>query len=158
MLAELFKHQAGVDIVHVPYKGAAPALTDLIGGQVDMFFGEAPGVLPLVKAGKVRAIFAADGKRAPWLPEVPSADEVGLPNVLSESSYGLVAPVGLPPAIAQQLKEAIGDALRSTLVAEKFDAQAGIPDASSGDEYAAYVKSERARWLPVIRKANITPQ
>ncbi|MGH8789590.1 MAG: Bug family tripartite tricarboxylate transporter substrate binding protein [Cupriavidus necator] len=155
VLAELFKQKAGLDILHVPYQGFTPALQGLMGGQVDMFFGEAAGVLPFVTAGKVRALFTADQKRARGLPDVPNADEVGLRDVVAEGSYGLVAPVGLPPAVAKQLTQAIAEALKSPEVAEKFDLQAGIPDASSGDQYAAYIKSERARWLPVIRQANI---
>lgn len=155
VLAELFKQKARVDILHVPYKGAAPAIQDLMGGQVDMFFGEAPGVLPMVTAGKVRALFTADHKRARWLPDVPSAEEVGLGDVVAEGSYGLVAPAGLPPAVAKQLIQAITEALKSPELAKKFDFQAGIPDPSSGDQYAAYIKSEQTRWLPVIRKANI---
>lgn len=155
ILAELFKQQTGVDIVHVPYKGATPALTDLMGGQVDLFFGEAPGVLPLVKAGKLRALFTTDEKRAKWLPDVPHAKEVGLPNVVADGFYGLVAPAGLPPDVANTLKKAIADALNSPELAEKFDQQAGVPEPSTGEQYSSYVRAEQVRWLPVIRKGNI---
>lgn len=155
VLGELFKQQAGLDILHVPYKGAAPALQDLMGGQVDMFFGEAPALLALVKGGKLRALFTTDSERARWLPDVPHAKEVSLPGVLADGSYGLVAPAKLPADTAAALRCGIDEALRSPKLVERFDQLAGVPDPSTGDEYAAYVKSEQERWLPVVRKANI---
>lgn len=155
ILGELFKQHAGVEIVHVPYKGAAPALQDLMGGQVDLFFGEAPGVLSLVKGGKLRALFTTDTRRARWLPDVPHAGEVGLPGVLADGFYGLVAPARLPAETAAALRRGIGEALRSPKLIERFDQLAGLPEPSTGEEYEAYVKEERTRWLPVVRKGNI---
>lgn len=155
VLAELFKLKSGLDILHVPYKGAAPALQDLIGAQVDMFFGEAPGVLPHIRGGKVRALFTCDSKRSRWLPEVPSAEEVGLPEVVLEGAYGLVAPAGLPVDIAQRLGQAIGAALQSAEVAAKFDLLSGVPDMSTGAEYGAHIRREQERWRAVIKAANI---
>ncbi|HYF18473.1 MAG TPA: tripartite tricarboxylate transporter substrate binding protein [Ramlibacter sp.] len=155
ILGELFKQHANVDILHIPYKGAAPALQDLMAGQVDMFFGEAPGVLSLIRGGKLRALFTTDTRRAKWLPDVPHAGEVGLAGVVAEGSYGVVAPPGLPAETAATLRRALNEALRSPKLAEAFDQRAGIPEPSTSEEYAAYLRSEQSRWLPVVRKANI---
>ena len=155
ILAELFKQKAGVDMLHVPYKGGAPALQDLMGGQVDVFFVETPGALPLIKSGKVRALFTTDAKRASWLPDVPSAVEVGLPDVVAEGAYGLVAPPGLPEPIARHLGQALDAALRSPDLVQRFDQFAGIATPTTGAEYATYLRSELARWMPVIRAGNI---
>jgi tripartite-type tricarboxylate transporter receptor subunit TctC len=156
ILAELFKQEAGLFILHVPYKGASPALQDLMGGQVDMFFGEAPGVLPLIKGGRLRALMVTDSQRARWLPDVPSAKDVGLPGVVADGFYGMVGPANLPPAIAAQLSTAIADALRTPALNEKFDQRGGIPEPSTGAQYRAYIQGEQARWLPVIQRGKIT--
>ena len=155
ILAELFKQKAGVDMLHVPYKGAAPALQDLMGGQVDVFFVETPGALPLIKGGKVRALFTTDTRRASWLPDVPSAVEVGLPDVVAEGMYGIVAPAGLPEAVSRLLNQAIDSALKSPELISRFDQFSGVAIPSTSAAYAAYLKSESDRWLPVIRKGNI---
>lgn len=155
VVGELFKQKAGVDLLHVPYKGAAPAVQDMLGGQVDAFFGEASAVIPMVKAGKLRALFVTQPERARWLPDVPSAKESGLPEVLGEGSYGLVAPAGMPAAAARELTVALNEALRSPDVVAKYDALMGVPEPTTGEQFTAYVKNERSRWQPVVRKANI---
>jgi tripartite-type tricarboxylate transporter receptor subunit TctC len=155
ILAELFKQKAGVDMLHVPYKGATPALLDLMGGQVDVFFVETPGALPYIKSGKVRALFTTATKRASWLPDVPSALEVGLPDVIAEGMYGVVGPAGLTDAVSKQLGAAIDAALKSPELASRFDQFAGVPVPSSSAAFSAYLKGESERWLPVIRKGNI---
>jgi tripartite-type tricarboxylate transporter receptor subunit TctC len=155
ILGELFRQQANVDIVHIPYKGATPALQDMMGSHVDMFFGEAPGVLSLIKEGKLRALFTTDKRRAKWLPDVPHAGEVGLPGVVADGFYGVVGPAKLSPEASTVLRRALDAALRSPKLAEAFDQRAGIPEPSTGEQYAAYVKSEQERWLPVVRKGNI---
>ena len=156
ILAELFKQKAGVDMLHVPYKGAAPALQDLMGGQVDVTFVETPGALSFIKSGKVRAMFVTDTRRASWLPDVPSAVEVGLPEVVAEGMYGLVAPPGLPEAVSRQLVAAIDAALKSPELASRFDQFSGVPIPSTGAAFSTYLRGEHDRWLPVIRKGNIT--
>ena len=156
ILAELFKQKAGIDMLHVPYKGAAPALQDLMGGQVDVFFVETPGALPLIQGGKVRALFTTDVKRARWLPDVPSAVEVGLPDVIAEGMYGLVGPAGLPESVSKPLGAAIEAALKSPELASRFDQFAGVPLPGTSAAFASYVRSELDRWLPVIKRGNIT--
>ncbi|MCB1994355.1 MAG: tripartite tricarboxylate transporter substrate binding protein [Burkholderiaceae bacterium] len=155
ILAELFKQTAGVDMLHVPYKGAAPALKEVMGGQVDMFFGEAPGVLPLIKGGKLRALLVTSTQRVRWLPEVPCSADVGLPQVVADGFYGLVGPTGMPADVAAALTAAVGDALRAPALAERFEMLGGIPEPSDGVAYRAYLQSEQARWAPVIQKAGI---
>jgi tripartite-type tricarboxylate transporter receptor subunit TctC len=155
ILGELFRQKANVNIVHVPYKGATPALQDLLGGHVDMFFGEAPGVLPLIKDGRLRALFTTGRQRVKWLPDVPHAGEVGLPEVVADGFYGVVAPPRLPAETATVLRRALDVALRSPKLAEAFDQRGGIPEPSNGDQYVEYVKAEQERWLPVVRAGNI---
>ena len=155
ILAELFKQKAGVDMLHVPYKGAAPALQDLMGGQVDVFFVETPGALPLIQAGKVRALFTTDAKRARWLPDVPSAVEVGLPDVIAEGMYGLVGPAGLPELVSRPLGVAIDAALRSPELASRFDQFAGVPLPGPSMAFTSYLRGELERWAPVIKRGNI---
>ena len=156
ILAELFKQKAGIDMLHVPYKGAAPALQDLMGGQVDVFFVETPGALPLIQGGKVRALFTTDVKRARWLPDVPSAVEVGLPDVIAEGVYGVVGPAGLPEAVSRPLAAAIDAALKSPELTARFDQFAGVPVPGTSAAFASYVRGEFDRWLPVIKRGNIT--
>jgi len=155
ILAELFKQRAGVYMLHVPYRGAAPAMQDLMGGQVDVFFVETPAALPLIKAGKVKALFTTDSKRATWLPDVPSAVEVGLPDVVAEGAYGLVAPAGLSDAIMRELVPAIDAALKSPELVARFDQFSGVSSPTTSAMYTAYLRNEYARWLPVIQKSNI---
>lgn len=156
ILAELFKQKAGIDMLHVPYKGAAPSLQDLMAGQVDLTFVEGPAALPLIKGGKVRALFTTDVARAIWLPDVPSAVEVGLPDVVAEGMYGIVAPPALPEPVAKQLTAAIDASLKSPELIKRFDQYAGVPAPSTSAEFRNYLKGEMDRWSPVIRKGKIT--
>ncbi len=156
ILAALFQQKSGTQLLHVPYKGAAPALQELIGGQVDAFIGEVAGVIPFVQSGKARALFCAADARAKWLPQVPSAPEVGLPEVVLTGDYGLVAPAGLDAAVAQRLSAAMARVLAQPEVQRKFDQQFGTPDASDSARYTAKLRSETQRWRPVIQAANIT--
>ena len=129
-------------ITHVPYKGSGPALQDLMGGQVDVFFVETPGALPLIQGGKVRALFTTDVKRARWLPDVPSAVEVGLPDVIAEGVYGVVGPAGLPEAVSRPLAAAIDAALKSPELTARFDQFAGVPVPGTSAAFASYVRGE----------------
>lgn len=158
VVGALFQHEAGIRLNHVPYKGAAPAVQDLMGGQVDMFIAEVPAVAHLIKAGKLRGLMLTDSKRLRGTPDVPTAAEVGLPKVLADGAYGLVAPPGLAPDIARKLFEAANDALRSPDVFDKFAEQGGIAQPGSPDTYRALLKSEQERWGPVIKAAGITAE
>ena len=147
-----------IHLNHVPYKGAAPAVQDLVGGQVDLFIAEVPAVAHLIKAGKLRGLMLTDSKRLRGVPDVPTAAEVGLPKVLADGAYGLVAPPGLAQDIARKLIDAANDALRSPDVVDKFAEQGGIAQPGTPDTYRALLKSEQARWGPVIKAAAITAE
>lgn len=158
VVGALFQHEAGIRLNHVPYKGAAPAVQDLMGKQVEMFIAEVPAVAHLVKAGKLRGLMLTDTKRLPGLPDIPTATEAGLPKVLADGAYGLVAPPKLPADVARKLVEAATDAMRSAEVASKFAEQGGIAQPGTPDAYRALLKSEQERWGPVIKAAGITAE
>jgi tripartite-type tricarboxylate transporter receptor subunit TctC len=158
VVGALFQHEAAVRLRHIPYKGGAPAVQDLIGGQVDMFIAEVPAVAHLIKAGKLRGLMVTDSKRMAALPDVPTAGEVGLPKVIAAGAYGLVAPRGLPDDVARKIVSAATAAIRSPEVAEKFAEQGGIAQSDTPEAYRALVKSEQDRWGPIIKAAGITSE
>ena len=147
---ELLKSIAGIGIVHVPYKGGAPALTDLLGGQVDMMFTEISGVLPHLRSGKLRALAVGSEKRNAALPHVPAMSE-SIPGFVSISWQGMVAPAGTPASIANRLSAATAEALKQPDVA-KLIAEASLDSiGSTPDELAQFMRQERERWGRVIR-------
>jgi tripartite-type tricarboxylate transporter receptor subunit TctC len=151
LACELLKAEAKIDVVHVPYKGAAPAVSDLLGGQVQMGIFDVPVVLPHIKSGKFKALAVTSAKRAPPLPEVPTTAEVGYPKVISDNWYGLVAPAGTPPAVLKRIHEASIAALRSPALIEQFAKVSGIPAPSTQEEYLAFLGEEQARWSTIIK-------
>jgi len=148
---ELLKSAAQVDIVHVSYKGAAPAVSDLLGGQVQMSILDVPVVLPHIRQGALRALAVTSASRSPALPEVPTTVEEHYPSVISDNWYGLVAPAGTPPDVLERLHQAAVTALRSPKLAEQFAKVSGVPIPSSAADYAAFVATERERWGTVIK-------
>jgi len=156
--AELLKLTAGINMVHVPYKGAALALTDVIGGHVDSMFISAPGAIAQIKAGKVRVLAVASAKRAQSLPETPTFAEAGFPDVLVDTRYGLLAAAGTPVATITRLNAAIVKALGSQEVRERFAALSLDTVSSTPQEYATYLRSEVARWRKVVAAAKLPPQ
>jgi tripartite-type tricarboxylate transporter receptor subunit TctC len=151
LACELLKAEAKIDVVHVPYKGAAPAVSDLLGGQVQMGIFDVPVVLPHIKAGKFKALAVTSAKRAPPLPDVPTTAEVGYPGVISDNWYGLVAPAGTPPAVLKKIHEASIAALRSPVLIEQFAKVSGIPAPATPEEYVAFLGEEQARWSKIIK-------
>jgi tripartite-type tricarboxylate transporter receptor subunit TctC len=151
LACELLKAEARIDVVHVPYKGAAPAVSDLLGGQVQMGIFDVPVVLPHIKSGKFRALAVTSAKRAPPLPDVPTTAEVGYPRVISDNWYGLVAPAGTPPAVLKRIHEAAIAALHSPVLLEQFAKVSGIPAPSTPEEYASFLGEEQARWSTIIK-------
>lgn len=147
---ELLKSLTGINIVHVPYKGGAPALTDLMSGQVDMMFTEISGVLPWIRAGRLRALAVGSEKRTASLPNVPAISEV-LPGFVSLSWQGMVAPPATPASIADTLSAAIAEALKHPDVAKQIAQSSLDPIGSTPSELAAFMKEERERWGKVIR-------
>lgn len=157
LAGELFKSAAGIDIVHVPYKGAAPAVNDIIGNQVHMVFLDIPVLLPQVKAGKVKPIALGSTARVPSLPDVPTTAEVGLPQIQAENWYGMVAPAATPPAVIAKLHKATADALQSAEVKDKLAPQGAILVGNSPEEFAVYIQSEIDKWGKVAKDAGIKP-
>lgn len=149
--AELLKVETGADAVHVPYKGAAPAVNDLLGGQVQFGVFDVPVLLPHIRAGKLRALAITSGKRAATLPEVPTTGELGFPKVNSDNWYGLVGPQGLPPAVLKRVHAAATAALNSAEVAEQYAKVGGVPMPSSPEEFAVYLAQDQAKWGGVVK-------
>jgi tripartite-type tricarboxylate transporter receptor subunit TctC len=156
--AELLKLTAGIDMVHVPYKGAALALTDVIGGHVDSMFISAPGAIAQIRAGKARVLAVASVRRAHSLPEVPTFAEAGYPQVLVETRYGLLAPAGTPVTIVSKLQGAITKALATPAVRDSYVTLSLEPVSSSPQEYAAYLRDDVVRWRKVVTAAKLPPQ
>lgn len=157
LAGELFKISAGIDIVHVPYKGAAPAVNDIIGQQVQMVFLDIPVLLPQVQAGKVRPIAIGSRERAPSLPGVPTTSEIGLPQIEAENWYGMVAPAATPPAVIAKLHKVTAEALKTAEVKDKLASQGAILVGNTPEEFTAYIQSEIDKWGKVAKAANIKP-
>jgi tripartite-type tricarboxylate transporter receptor subunit TctC len=151
LAGELLKVEAGIKIVHVPYKGAAPAVNDLLGGQVHMGVFDVPVVLPHIRAGKLKALAATSQGRTALLPDVPTTAEAGYPNVLSDNWYGLVGPAGLPPAVLKRIQGAAVAALRSAEVVDQYAKVGGVATPSSPEEFASYLAKDRTKWGRVVR-------
>lgn len=152
---ELFKRMAEVDIVHVPYKGTGPALTDLIGGQVQMMFSNIPPALQHVESGKLRALAVTGPRRARTLPDLPTLEEAGLPGYQVASWIALFAPAATPPAIVAKLHAEVTQALGSATGRERILAANAEPGTGSPQDLAAMVAAERSKWSKVIREGNI---
>ena len=158
LAGELLKLSAKIDIVHVPYRGAAPALNDMLGQQVQMVFLDLPVLLPQIRAGGLRAIALGAPQRAPTAIDVPTTAEVGLPNVLAENWYGMLAPAGTPPAIVARLNEIATEAMRDPAVKEKLAVQGAQLVGDSPEHFRAFIESETAQWAKVIKDAGVTTE
>ena len=156
--AELLKLTAGIEMVHVPYKGASLAVTDVIGGHVDSMFISAPGAIGQIKAGKARVLGVASGRRAQSLPDTPTFAEAGFPEVQVDTRYGILAPAATPAAIIARLQTAIVAALGTPDVRDRYAALSLEPAPSSAQEYAAYLRDDVLRWRRVVTAARLTPQ
>ena len=153
--AELFKGMAGVNMNHVPYKGAGPAFIDLIAGQVSMYFGSLPSSLPHIRAGRVRALAVTGTKRSPIVPELPTIAEAALAGFDSTQWYGIFAPARTPAAIVEQLHRDHVAVLAIPLVRERLFAQGYEVVANTRAEFAQYIGVEIAKWAKVIKEAGI---
>jgi tripartite-type tricarboxylate transporter receptor subunit TctC len=152
---EYLKLVAGIDIVHVPYKGTGPNLIDLVAGRTQASAAGTPPLMPHVKAGKLRVIAVGAPKRLPTLPEVATVAEQGYPGFETTQWYGLNAPAKVPAAIIKRLAEEAAKAARNPTVAERFKVDDAEAIGSTPEEYAAFITSEQKRWGEVVRKANI---
>jgi tripartite-type tricarboxylate transporter receptor subunit TctC len=156
LAGELFKSMAKADIMHVPYKGGGPAMTDLLGGQISMMFVQTPSALHQARGGKIRAIAIGSSKRSPMMPDVPTIAESGVPGYNSDTWYGFVAPAGVPPAIMSKLHASIVEALQENK--EKLTNEGFVVTGSTQQDMAAVIKSDAAKWGAIIRSAGITAE
>jgi tripartite-type tricarboxylate transporter receptor subunit TctC len=155
---ELFKQMAGVDIIHVPYKGNGPAMNDLIGGHIPMMFDSLPTVINAAKGGLVRVLAVTGLKRSPLLPDVPTLDELGVKGFNVEAWFGIYMPQANGSPIYKRLVAAMKEVNESPMAQEKLAEMGVEPGKLYGDEFRAYVDNEIARWNDVVKKANIPPE
>jgi tripartite-type tricarboxylate transporter receptor subunit TctC len=155
LAAELFKLRTGVDIVHIPYKGAAEAVTGVLGGQVQMFFGDIAGVLPLMNEGALRALAVSSEARNPLAPDVPTMIESGVPDYVVLTYIGIVAPAATPAAIVDRLNAAINESLTAPDVAAAFARLGAELRPAPPQEFAAFLAAETKKWTEVAKAANI---
>lgn len=153
LAAELFKETAGIDIVHVPYRGAAPAVQDLLAGQVQMVVLDISVLLPHIRSGNIKALAVTSKTRSILLPDVPTTAEVGLPAVLSDNWYGLAAPAGIPKAILDRIHASAVAVLNTKEVAEPMMAQGALIRPMTPAEYTDFVQLEREKWGPVVKSS-----
>ncbi len=155
LFAELFKVLSNTRALHVPYKGAGPALIEVVGGQVDMMFIALPPTLPHIKNGRLRALGMGNAKRSPALPDVPTIAEQGLAGYEVSSHFGMLAPGGTPRDIVARLNAAVTQALQSAYVKERYASFGTDAVYSAPEAYAAFIKSEIAKWARVVKQAGI---
>jgi tripartite-type tricarboxylate transporter receptor subunit TctC len=155
LAGELFKLTAGINIVHVPYRGAAPAVNDLLGQQVQMAFFDMPILLPQVKAGKLKPIAVCAPERMASAPDVPTTREVGMPDLQTENWYGMVAPAKTPPEIIATLNKAAVEAIKDPKVIEKLSSQGAILIGDSPDRFRIYIENETRKWAKVVIDAGV---
>ncbi len=156
LAGELFKDQAGVDILHVAYKGTPPAINDLLGGTIPMMFSNLPTALPHIKTGKLVALAVTDSTRTPTAPEIPTMAEAGVPGIVVPSWYGLLAPAGTPADVVDQLARDAQDILAQPAVREQLKAQGLSEWNLKTDAFGAHIRDETARWSKVIKARGIT--
>jgi tripartite-type tricarboxylate transporter receptor subunit TctC len=152
---EMLSAAAGFKYIHVPYRGAAPALTDLLGGQVQAFYADAPVLMPQIVAGTIRPIAVASALRNPMLPNVPTLTELGYPNTSSDNWYGLLAPAKTPPAIVSKINAAFVAAVNDPVVKDKLVKSGAIPVADTPEQFGKFLKEEHARWGKLVRERGI---
>ena len=156
LAGELFQHLGQVELTHVPYRGAGPALTDVMGGQVDIMFGTAAAVGSFLESNTLKAVAVTTAERAPVRPDVPTVAESGLPDFMVEAWYGLYAPAGTPPEVVARLNEAAAKAANSEGFLRRVQPEGLIISAGAPEEFGRYVEREIERWAEIIKTANIT--
>ena len=155
LAGELFKSLAGVNLTHVPYKGGAPAVAAVIGGEVQMAIESPPPIVPQVKAGKLRALGAASPKRSPLLPDVPTVSEAGLPGFQAGSWYGFLAPAGTPKPVIDKINAEMVKAIHGQELKDRFAAVGAESVGDSPSEFAAFIRAELKKWEKVVRATGV---
>jgi tripartite-type tricarboxylate transporter receptor subunit TctC len=151
LAGELLKAEAKIDIVHVPYKGAAPAVSDLLGGQVQIGIFDVPILLPHIRSGKLKALAVTSAKRAGTLPDVPTTAEANYPNVTSDNWYGLLAPAATPSEVLKRVHASAVAALKSPALVEQYAKVSGIASPGTPQDYAAFLAAEQAKWSKIVQ-------
>jgi tripartite-type tricarboxylate transporter receptor subunit TctC len=155
LAGELFKLTAKIDIVHVPYRGATPAINDLLGQQVQMTFLDLPAILPHIKAGTLRGIALGAPERAPTAPDVPTTAEVGMPDLLIENWYGMIAPGGTPEKIVATLNRLANEAMADAGVKQKLADQGLTVAGDTPEQFREFIDAETRKWADVIKSAGV---
>jgi tripartite-type tricarboxylate transporter receptor subunit TctC len=158
LAGELFKQQAGVEILHVPYKGSGPALNDVLGGTVPLMFSNLPATLASIKVGKLVALGITDTQRSPAAPDIPTLAEQGVSGVVVTSWYGLLAPAGTPPEVVEQLTKDAREFLNQPAVRESLKAQGLTESVMAPAAFAQTIRNETATWAGIIRARKIVAQ
>ncbi|QJY34312.1 tripartite tricarboxylate transporter substrate binding protein [Diaphorobacter sp. JS3050] len=153
---ELFKSMTGTDLLHIPYKGSAPAMTDLLGGQTSVMFDNMPSAIQHVRSGKLRPIAVTTAKRSPELPDVPTIAEAGVPGYEATSWFGMFAPAGTPKPVLDKLHAALIKVLNQADVKKKIAEQGGDVVAETPDQFAAFIKAESVKWGKVVKESGAT--
>lgn len=153
---ETFKMQSKLNMLHVPYRGSAPAVTDLLGGQVDSMFDNTPSALPHVRAGKLRAIAITSAQRSPLLPDVPTVAESGFPGFEVQAWFALAAPAGTPRPVVEQLNTALNKVLAAPDVRQRLQELAVTPTTSTPDQLRSFAAEEIKRWREVVKASGAT--
>jgi tripartite-type tricarboxylate transporter receptor subunit TctC len=153
---ELFKSLAKVDMTHVPYRGASPAITDLLGGQIDTMFTTVASVAQYIKAGKLRAIAVTSATRSPAFPNVPTIAESGVPGYVAESWYGVYAPAGTPAPVIARLNAAVRKAVQEPAFRNAVEQEGIVVSAGTPEELDRYVRAEEVRWRRIVQERHIT--
>jgi tripartite-type tricarboxylate transporter receptor subunit TctC len=148
---EMFKMVSHANMLHVPYKGSAPAVTDLLGGQVQSMFDNTPSSMPHVQAGRLRAIAITSARRSPLLPDVPTIAESGYPGFDVQSWFGIAAPTGTPKAVVERLNLELNKALALPDVRKRFDDLAATPDPGTPEQFKTFIAAETRRWRDVVK-------
>ena len=155
---ELFKLMAGVDIVHVPYKGGGPAMLALIAGEDQVMFSSIVQTVPNIQSGALRALATGGEQRSPILPDLPTVAEAGVPGYVATNWWGIVAPAGTPAPIVQKLHDAVAELLNSAQTKKYLDNEGAAPVRMSSAEFGTFVQAEIAKWGPVVQKAGMKAQ
>lgn len=158
LAGEVFREIAGLNIVHVPYKGGAPALTALLGGEIQLLFGVASTVLPHIASGKLRALAVSGSKRLGTLPNLPTMNEAGISGYDVTTWYGFLLPAGTPKEIVTKLNVEIGRALKSPDLSEKLISQGFEPFPTTPEQFGARIRADHARWTGVLSKLGLKPE
>ena len=155
MSSEMFRQKAGIDVTLVPFPGAAPAVTALLGQQVDFMIDNLPSSMPHIKAGKFRALAITSGTRSAQLPDVPTMTEVGVPMQVT-AWFGLLAPAGTPDAVVERLQQSARKAMQTPDVRQRFADLGGVPGGETPAEYDAFIAQERKSWAQIVKAAGLS--